>query len=100
MFINTSEVSIGDEVIARFPVIIRAVGSLSVHEVELRISKDGHEYYLFHYKRGTSAINYTKGEFDQLSKVIPIEKESIFYCEDQFNGNSKIFPVNEDYINK
>lgn len=93
MFIKTHEVSKNDPIITKVPVIIRVMGALSVHDVEVRTSKEDNEYYLFYHLKGTCVTNYCKDDFIELNKVLPIDKESIFLWDDR----SGILPVSEDY---
>lgn len=93
MFIKTNEVGSDDKVIIKVPIIIRVWDALSVHEVELRTSKDGNQYYLFYYVSGTCVTNYCKDDFVELNKKLPIDKESIFLWDEKFG----IVPVSEDY---
>jgi hypothetical protein len=60
----------------------------SVHLVKSYMLSNGHDvehdtgsyYHIFHFKTGTSAVNYGKREFDQVRKFIQLNKHwNVFY---------------------
>lgn len=63
-------------------------GYPSIHLVKSYMLADGHDiehdtgsyYHIFHFKAGTTAINYNQREFDQVRKFIQLNNHwNIFY---------------------
>ena len=94
MYIKASMIQNDDRVLAKFPVIIKGFVGLSVHDVELCVTKDQQEYYVFNYVSGTSAINFTKTQYEQLERIIPIDNISIFYRD---LDRTVLHPVSPSY---
>jgi len=97
MIINTDKIE-QHRTLVNFPLIIKSMGSYSVHKVYLKQNDDELEtqYFVFEYISGTSIMNWTKGDYDHANNFLDISDTPIVMM-DKYKGKNSFTNISTSY---